>query len=74
LEIIANALFYHFGYGNTRFFVIDSLVTRLIVGVLVSHAVFVPTTIIGILFKHTQPRTFDGKHFDKYTSDDLDNM
>ena len=44
------------------------------VGVLASLVVFAPTTIIGILFKHTRPRAFDGKHFDKYTSDDLDNM
>jgi len=70
----ANALFYQFGDESSRLSVIESLATRLIVGVLSSLVVFVPTTIIGILFKHTRPRTFVGKHFDEYTADDLDSM
>jgi len=74
LGVSANALFYQFGEENARLSVIESLATRLIVGVLSSLVVFVPTTIIGILFKHTRPRTFVGKHFDEYTADDLDSM
>ena len=66
----ANALFYQFGDEYSQLSTLESLMTRAIVGALSSLIVFVPTTIIGLLFKHTRPRHF--VPFDPYSrSDDL---
>ena len=69
----ANALFYQFGADSEALSVL-SIATRLVVGVLSSLIVFVPTTIISFIFRRVKHRDFLGLTFDELTNDDLSTM
>ena len=66
----ANALFYQFGDNNTQLSAL-SVAARLIVGVLSSLIVFVPTTLLSFLFRRVRRRHDTLRNYDTYTHEDL---
>jgi len=52
--LAVNALFYQFDSGELS---VDSVVQRAVVGVLSSLLVFIPTTVVSLLFRHVRPRS-----------------
>lgn len=64
-----NALFYQF--GNDESLSPESLLARLVVGLLTSLIVFVPTTAVGVLFRRVRRRIFVGIKQSEWSDEDL---
>ena len=69
-SMAANALFYQFG-ENESFFDVNTLLTRFVAAILSSLIVFVPTTIMGTIFRHTRPRYEPSYATEIGSSDDI---
>jgi hypothetical protein len=69
---VVNALFYQF--GNDATLSPESLLVRLLVGVLTSLIVFVPTTAVGVLFRRVRRRMSVGIKQSEWSDDDLNKI
>ena len=68
-----NALFYQF-QSDSSILSVETVGTKLIIGSLSALIVYIPTTLIGYLFRRVRRRDYLGKTAEDFSSSDLKSL